>query len=640
MGPDFSIITDVIKEFLEDFGKNYAKAYTVALINKAMEAESSHDDNKESYRLLTHYIPVPPEMKGKVSVSLNGGSKTKTQYWKVNNEWNIEIWNKEEDSKAAEAEEDEKKRKKPKELWVPWNYNCYRWSPPGKEFPKRRGGPEWQPDAEGEACKKCEAKFTMMKRRHHCRTCGQIFCQDCCGEKWPLFDIGYSEAEKVCDGCFEILNTQGLEAFVFPEVKQTYGLSFTHTQRAPKFMLLDSQKDADEWLSAVRSCARYSSAPVNPNPLLAYAFAAAHKFSWNRQGPWWKWWKVFGDENEMMSALLSFIVRERCMDRLVSDVPAFGRRKMKEKARGTIEVMVSKAIEKGWPVIVDAVALTEEPILTAITPILSPIGEAKQKIIDSMRTSISGAIAGALDATANPLIDKILPMAFGPMLNVHIQCYKVLKTVYDDVKEEVNSYETTNERQFHWRVRHVSYRVYYRTYEIADAELDPMVDMLRALGSVPPFCYLWPRGLYWLIIDSARSLLQDALYTTEKDQRLIEILPEGGAAVSEKLTGLYPELVQKYFEDSKTVVKETMVKILWQLIGTPIIKTVLEAPGVSDILTAANDLIPDDLKDFLSIDDMVLELLNGVVEDTIQKAVEENTGNCMDKLEAGYNALA
>ena len=34
--------------------------------------------------------------------------------------------------------------------------------------------PVWIPDADAPACMMCGAKFTMWKRRHHCRACGKV----------------------------------------------------------------------------------------------------------------------------------------------------------------------------------------------------------------------------------------------------------------------------------------------------------------------------------------------------------------------------------------------------------------------------------------------------------------------------------
>jgi len=37
----------------------------------------------------------------------------------------------------------------------------------------------WVDDSKCKACYECEAPFTMLVRRHHCRICGRIFCANC-----------------------------------------------------------------------------------------------------------------------------------------------------------------------------------------------------------------------------------------------------------------------------------------------------------------------------------------------------------------------------------------------------------------------------------------------------------------------------
>uniref|UniRef100_M4BGH5 1-phosphatidylinositol-3-phosphate 5-kinase n=1 Tax=Hyaloperonospora arabidopsidis (strain Emoy2) TaxID=559515 RepID=M4BGH5_HYAAE len=38
----------------------------------------------------------------------------------------------------------------------------------------------WMSDRSSKACYECERLFTFFRRRHHCRSCGQIFCANCC----------------------------------------------------------------------------------------------------------------------------------------------------------------------------------------------------------------------------------------------------------------------------------------------------------------------------------------------------------------------------------------------------------------------------------------------------------------------------
>lgn len=60
--------------------------------------------------------------------------------------------------------------------------------------------PGWCEDSAALACCRCGTAFTMLLRRHHCRACGEVFCNKCLTLK-PLPQFGLAGPEKVCLAC-------------------------------------------------------------------------------------------------------------------------------------------------------------------------------------------------------------------------------------------------------------------------------------------------------------------------------------------------------------------------------------------------------------------------------------------------------
>ncbi|XP_062378777.1 lateral signaling target protein 2 homolog isoform X2 [Sardina pilchardus] len=62
--------------------------------------------------------------------------------------------------------------------------------------------PEWVPDDACSACVSCKAPFTVIRRKHHCRSCGKIFCSRCSSHSAPLPRYGQMKPVRVCTHCY------------------------------------------------------------------------------------------------------------------------------------------------------------------------------------------------------------------------------------------------------------------------------------------------------------------------------------------------------------------------------------------------------------------------------------------------------
>ncbi|XP_067408726.1 RUN and FYVE domain-containing protein 2 isoform X1 [Emydura macquarii macquarii] len=72
-----------------------------------------------------------------------------------------------------------------------------------KEANKALQGQVWLKDKEATHCKLCEKEFSLSKRKHHCRNCGEIFCNACSDNELPL--PSSPKPVRVCDSCHAFL---------------------------------------------------------------------------------------------------------------------------------------------------------------------------------------------------------------------------------------------------------------------------------------------------------------------------------------------------------------------------------------------------------------------------------------------------
>ena len=76
----------------------------------------------------------------------------------------------------------------------------------GEASPKKPVKPaNWVPDNTCSACMECEATFTFLFRRHHCRRCGRTVCGLCAPSKntRPIPEWGYTDAVRHCKACYK-----------------------------------------------------------------------------------------------------------------------------------------------------------------------------------------------------------------------------------------------------------------------------------------------------------------------------------------------------------------------------------------------------------------------------------------------------
>ena len=63
----------------------------------------------------------------------------------------------------------------------------------------------WMPDSLCKECYDCGNPFNALRRRHHCRVCGQIFCWRCCSDVVPGHMVGQTTDQRCCTYCARVI---------------------------------------------------------------------------------------------------------------------------------------------------------------------------------------------------------------------------------------------------------------------------------------------------------------------------------------------------------------------------------------------------------------------------------------------------
>lgn len=69
--------------------------------------------------------------------------------------------------------------------------------------PARPSSPRrlWMPDALSGSCSQCDESFGLLRRRHHCRVCGKVFCHACSAYYIDGSLVGAEGSVRSCRRC-------------------------------------------------------------------------------------------------------------------------------------------------------------------------------------------------------------------------------------------------------------------------------------------------------------------------------------------------------------------------------------------------------------------------------------------------------
>ena len=63
-------------------------------------------------------------------------------------------------------------------------------------------------DKNCKVCYDCGTAFSVFRRKHHCRLCGQIFCQDCSSQTVNGKRYNMSGNVRVCKHCYQLVQLE------------------------------------------------------------------------------------------------------------------------------------------------------------------------------------------------------------------------------------------------------------------------------------------------------------------------------------------------------------------------------------------------------------------------------------------------
>jgi len=532
-----------------------------------------------------------------------------------------------------------------------WGYKCVQIN--DKPKGKRRGGPQWVGDKERNECKKCNAAFTVTVRRHHCRACGEIFCGKCTAKRVNLNHFGYEEPERVCPDCYDSHSarsrTQSIAVSAPPQLQTPtedgaaekkeafYGISLVHATRLPYILSFPTADDRDKWFSALSICAKFASAPRNPNPVMADAFEAAHQTACTSSGMEGAW-RITGTESEMLGELITYNLREKVLKEELAKISVAVPAALQERAIEAIETQVRKlvtaAVQPGWKKICAKIEEKSKDIEAKLAPVLGPVGNARQQLKNKIHDGILSTVQPAIDKVVGPVLDKVMGAALELVISIFQQTLVSFNAEVLDVADAVNAAgdkKDALDSAVSKAMKNVGEEtpVMKKVYEAATT----LGTELRALRKeheqlkdleVSPFV----DG----ILANCHVLLRNAVYTLQSDETLQSALKMAGVNGRGVVMEAYKRTGQKLAHDAGLSFVAAVQDLLAGMAVQKALAAVADNAAVSAICDPLEELIPEIAKDFVSIVDTRDEIVEETVGDVIKTAVAKGSKSAKQKL--------
>jgi hypothetical protein len=68
---------------------------------------------------------------------------------------------------------------------------------------------DWERNSARADCSSCNRKFGVFLRRHHCRSCGKLFCASCTTYKISVASSRTGKSKRACAMCFAVAGASG-----------------------------------------------------------------------------------------------------------------------------------------------------------------------------------------------------------------------------------------------------------------------------------------------------------------------------------------------------------------------------------------------------------------------------------------------
>jgi len=415
---------------------------------------------------------------------------------------------------------------------------------------------------------------------------------------------GYSVIEDPNQGALvrlkRLAEKMGVDFNGLPKPKEYPPLTFEvhHYRRSCYFLRADNKEEFDQWVAQFKTACWKARGLSWDDWCHQRAFPIAlRKTRWELGR--WGWWSAQGSEEQMLTELIADELEYDIMGRVYSKLsgPWIVRSKLMKWSTGAIDSMVLGAVKPGWAGMRKGVEEVRRKIEPVVRQLTEPIFKAEEEMVNKMKESVMDVLEPLLKEHVTPHLGKIVGIIKTPMREAFAESGKLL----DD---RVSKWQAGPEMEKTFRELDYFARSYWQLHP-AMKKVDDLYEPLWLLREV--FTDIWPWNLIYKGHDAIYKHVDKAVYTWEKS-----MLKDRDPELAEPLKR---DMLAKYQHDADLAVVAYYAKILKLIILPPFEAAV--HPVAKRVIEPLAKTVPENLREFVDVNQMFEDLYNGIVDDSI-----------------------
>lgn len=395
---------------------------------------------------------------------------------------------------------------------------------------------------------------------------------------------------------------------------------YRNNQRRWLFQCKD-QEEFDEWVDVLRVACRKAKGRSETDPVIIAAYDKA--FEALRSTLWVPWWKRYeGSEADMLGELMSDDIIRNDLDEVFSKIegPAKVRMMAVSKIEDAVRSVVGGIVGAGWKAARVGLDKIKPKVQEVAEKGVGPVVEAKGKMEETVTEKTSSQLQPVREKVLQPVAQKILDVAVKPVAAAFKKVWPVVKEKTEAWIQAVKAKGddlTAGSRSLasSHNDRRALRSVFESLSEISDLIKEALKALAGELGDLAETIISTVLDWIGAVEDALKTLIQNANFTFSKT--VTEKSAEGG--VDGAATEATKEVEEKTAHDAKVIMTGQIENLLSSVLDVSVKAKALSI--CEPIVTPLDSMIPDPVKDFISVESVLDEVLSKIVSDLVNQTV-------------------